>query len=846
MQAEIERGSFGPVLRRLRLEARISQEELAERARLSVQSISSLERGRRRAPYRETIRMLSEGLQLSDAQRRELEAAAQRRPRPSVLGVTTYDSTDPHLSAFQELRGGEQAQQNLPLQRTSLVGRKGDIDGIVHLVQRSRLVTLTGTGGIGKTRAALAVGDALLESTAAGVWLVELAPVMQGSAIAAAVARTLNVQEVANRSLLESLIAHLKHKPLLLILDNCEHVIAGAAAIAEALLQGCPPLRILATSRESLRIAGEQQYRLPSLQVPTVAQSVRLSAAGARDYSALVLFAQRAQQSDLRFTLDDRNAGTVAEICRRLDGIPLAIELAAARVNTLPLQTLSANLDQRLRILTGGNRTALPRQQTMRALIDWSYDLLSPPEQRLFERLSIFAGGCTLTTITAVYADDAVDEIGILELLSSLVNKSLVAADLDVPESRYRLLESSREYAHEKLAARGELTDVTHRHAAAYTDLAERMEREHDLARNSEWFARAELEIENWRAALHWSLVERGDIVLGQRLAGAMRAVWPATAIGERRRWLQLALDLVDAGTPPLVAANLEHSVATVAYMFGEFEAALSSSRRLTAVFAELGDALGVARAQFVTGRSLANMGRVAEGEPFLKSSLAAARELGNTPLAGLALGGLARARSLVGDLASARAFLAEAFTIYEATGADAYSVLAKSAAAGIEFHAGNVEQAVHLSTAALDTMRSFGLTLFVTMEMNNLAAYLIACERWNDARALARDTLELALETQQLVELAWSLQHLAAVVTLSTASLERSSLPAQLAAQLLGYVDARITALGTSRQFIQQQEYDRVLTILRNTLGTAKSRKMMMFGALITEDEAIETAQSL
>jgi predicted ATPase len=312
----------------------------------------------------------------------------------------------------------------------------------------------------------------------------------------------------------------------LLILDNCEHVIAEAAALADALLRGCPHLRIFATSREPLRIAGERAYRLPSLRFPMPQEAFGLTAAGAAGYAATMLFAQRAQASDQRFALSDDNAPIVAEICRRLDGIPLAIELAAARVNILSVWALSQKLDQRFRILTGGDRTVLPCHQTMRALIDWSYDLLTAPEQRLFERLAVFAGGCTLAAATDVCDDDAVDELGLLELLTSLVDKSLVVADLDGPEPRYRLLESSRQYAREKLAARGEATRVAHRHALAYTDLAGRLEREYDVTSDSAWYARAEQELENLRAALDWALGARGDIVLGQRLAGAMRPVW--------------------------------------------------------------------------------------------------------------------------------------------------------------------------------------------------------------------------------------------------------------------------------------------------------------------------------
>jgi predicted ATPase/DNA-binding XRE family transcriptional regulator len=848
MDVAVDRGAFGAVLRRLRLEARMSQEELAERARLSGESISALERGRRRAPYRETIRLLSDGLRLSEDQRRELENAAQR-PRISAVGVLPDDSADEPPPVFRARSDVDQTRQNLPLQRTSLIGRDTDVANIARLIFHDRLVTVTGAGGIGKTRTAIAVGDAVLERMPAGVWLIELAPVVQESSVAAAVAGALNVQESASRPILEILVAHLKQKSLLLLLDNCEHVVAGAAALADALLHGCPNLRILATSRESLRISGERTYRLPSLRVPTPQQALGLSAANAMGYGAVVLFAQRAQRSAHGFVLGDDNAPLVAEICRRLDGIPLAIELAAARVNVLSLQALATKLDGRLRLLSNGDRTALPRHQTMRALIDWSYDLLAPDEQRLFEYLSIFAGGCTLAAAAAVHADDVVDELGVLELLSSLVDKSLVVADLDVPEPRYRLVESSRQYAYEKLTARGDAALVAHRHAQAYVELAERLEREHDIAPDTAWFARAQLEIENWRAALRWTLVERGDRVLGQRLAGAMRAAWLAFSIAEGRRWQRAALESVDDGTPPIVAADLEYGVASVAYMYCEFETALAGCRRLIGVYEELGDRVGAARARFIAGRSLANMGRLDQGEPLIQSALDAARALGNAPLTGFALAGLARARSSTGAHAEARAYLAEAFAIYDAIGAQGYPAVALSTAAGVEFRAGDIDRAVQLSTTALAALHNFGLSLFVSMELNYLATYLTASGRWEEARARAREALVLAQATEQYVEVLWALQHLAAVTALSSPSNgESARAPSRLeiAARLLGYVDARLTALDTPRQNLRKNDYYGVLSVLAKALGSGAVEILRSSGAALTQEQAIESARFL
>jgi predicted ATPase len=340
------------------------------------------------------------------------------------------------------------AKHNLPRQLSSFVGRENELAEIAELLKVPGFVTLVGAGGIGKTRCALAVATAVVDEFADGVWFVDLAPVAD-PALANAIAQAFDLPLSPNLPPLDTVVGYLKRKHLLLVLDNCEHVVAQARAVVATILHACPEVHILATSREGLHVAGEQQYRLPSLAVPppdAPAQEI-LNFAGAR------LFADRALAVDRRFVIGDDNARYVGEICRRLDGIPLAIELAAARVNVLSPQQLAQKLDEWFRVLTGGDRTALARHQTMRALIDWSYDLLTEDEQRVFRTLSVFAGGCTLQTATTVCSED---EIVTLERLSSLVEKSLLQAEPSDGGTRYQLLESMRQYAHERLVERGE------------------------------------------------------------------------------------------------------------------------------------------------------------------------------------------------------------------------------------------------------------------------------------------------------------------------------------------------------------------------------------------------------
>src|SRR5579871_5539819 len=341
--------------------------------------------------------------------------------------------------SFPPLRSLESLSNNLPRQLTPLVGRDDVLAEVEPLVLEQPLVTLLGTGGIGKTRLALQAGADLLDGVGDGVWLVELATLSDAASVVPAIASIFGLREQRERPLFDVLVQYLRSRRLLLILDNCEHLIAEAARVAEAILRAAPRVRILATSREPLRIAGEHIYRVPPLSVPSGESP---TAEDALQYGAIAFFVERARASDARFALSDENAPIVAEICRRLDGIALAIELAAARVKVMTPRQLAQRLDERFRVLTGGSRSALPRQQTLRALIDWSYGLLSETEQRLFWRISIFIGGCTIEASEAVCADETIDALDAIDLVSSLVDKSLVVAEVEEHFTRYRLLES--------------------------------------------------------------------------------------------------------------------------------------------------------------------------------------------------------------------------------------------------------------------------------------------------------------------------------------------------------------------------------------------------------------------
>ncbi|MFY9663421.1 MAG: tetratricopeptide repeat protein [Candidatus Cybelea sp.] len=824
---------FGRLLRHYRLAAGLSQEALAERARISANGIGALERGYRRAPQRETLALLVGALALNEEQREGFVAAAARSMAPRGASVTVGPWADTGIA-------------NLPLALTSFVGRDAELDEIARLMRDHRMVTITGAGGVGKTQTALHAATGLGQVGDSGIWFIGLAPLGYSSSVVAAIAGALGVQEVPNRPLLETLIAFLKNKKLLLILDNCEHVIAQATVVADTLLGDCPRVRILATSREPLKAAGEYRYRLSSLSVPLPEATRRLRAADAAEYGAMVLFTDRASAVDHNFALRDENAPIVAEVCRRLDGIPLAIELAAARLNLLSVKALAEKLGDRFRILTGGERLALPRQQTMRAVIDWSYNLLSAPEQRVFERFSVFAGACTLAAAAAVCGNEETTEDEVFDLLSSLIDKSLVVADLDGREPRYRLLESFRQYAGEKLATRDDQLPVTRRHALAYLELAQRLD---DIYYNEQEVlpVLAHEELENWRAALQWTVTDRADILLGVRLVGAMCVVWQNIAPVEGQRWLLSARELVDEKIPANVLARLDYTEASIAAALGREEVELSSSRNAVARYRVLGESLGIALAQSREAQALLAFGRVAEAKTVLNEAIPLARSVGNRWLVAWLLRSFGLACAYSGDLTAARSHLAEALPIYEALGAKLDIAWTMFDLTWIDFHAGDTELALRHATDVLAAFRAITSTRGIATVLNSMAVFHLSWGRYGEAAKVAREALDVAREHHLDAFAAHALQHLVAVAVLKLEGVaERKPSVDLRAAQILGFVDARLAAMGSVRHQTNQREYDRAYSVLCDVLGADAIANLMAEGIAMTEERAVEHALAM
>jgi predicted ATPase/DNA-binding CsgD family transcriptional regulator len=496
---------------------------------------------------------------------------------------------------------------NLPSELSSFVGREKELAEVMRRLEDTRLLTLTGSGGCGKTRLALAAADELVEGFEDGVWLVELASLADPSLVPQAVASTVGAREQAGRSLTETLSDHLRARKLLLVLDNCEHLIEASATLVEALLRSCPKLRVLATSREALGIVGEVAWSVPSLSLPDLRRLPEVE--GLPRYEAARLFVERAVAIKPTFALTEQNSASVAQLCYRLDGIPLALELAAARTKVLSVEQIADRLDDCFALLADGGRTAMPRHQTLHATMDWSHELLPEEERALFRRLSVFAGGFTLEAAESVCAGEKLGRNEVLQLLSHLVDKSLVLVTEQGGEARYRLLETVRQYGWEKLSEWGEAGRFRERHARYYLALAEEAEPELKGKRQVAWLERFERDHDNLRAAMAW-LLKRGELEEAARLGWALWLFWGIRAhFAEGRRSMEQVLSSEGSVAMPASArAKALYVEGMMANYQGDHSSAESLVEESLGLFRALDDKLGSAYA-------LSNAGFAALGQ---------------------------------------------------------------------------------------------------------------------------------------------------------------------------------------------------------------------------------------
>ncbi len=621
--------SFGARLRRLREAAGLTQEELAERAQLTRNAISALERGERKRPYPHTVRSLADALGLSEDERATLLAAVPRQDGGSPTArVALLEST-------------------LPIQPTPLVGREQDLEEVTGLLcqPEARLLTLTGVGGVGKTRLAIEAAREATELFPDGVAFVALAALNGPALVIPTIARSLGLRDTEGQTLREALHGYLREKRFLLVLDNFEHLLEAAQEVS-ALMESCRDLVVLATSRAPLHIRGEQEYPVPPLALPAstlspTAEEVLGSPSGR-------LFVERAQAASPAFGLGGENTAAVGAICWRLAGLPLALELAAAKVRFLSPPHLLTRLD---RALSAGWARDLPaRQRTMRATLDWSHDLLAEEEKVLFRRLSVFAGGFTLEAAEAVGAAEEADAEDVLKLLGNLVEQSLVLAQPgeDGGEVRYGMLEPVRQYGLERLEHSDEAEEVRRRHAEYYLALAEQVEPELKGSRQVAWLNRLEEEHDNLRAALSWAF-ERGEYGLELRLAGALGEFWYTRGyLSEGRRWLQAALEQEVETQEASARARALNWATTIAWGQGDFERAIALGEESLALTRDSGDSSSIATALYTLGRAAFFANRLERAAALVEEAASLQRTSEDTA-------GLARSLLLLGWTAAAR-----------------------------------------------------------------------------------------------------------------------------------------------------------------------------------------------
>jgi predicted ATPase/DNA-binding XRE family transcriptional regulator len=637
--ARDEKTSFGHLLKRYRRSARLTQETLAERVGYSPNYISMLERGVR-SPAPATVDAFVQALGLTPADRTILDAAA----------------------------GGMQApvESHLPMAHGRLIGREQDAAVIISLLRQPdvRLLTLIGPGGVGKTRLAEQIAAALSHDFSDGILFVDLSPVNDPARVPSAIAQALELREASGELIQDRLLGYLRKKEMLLLLDTLERV-PEAASFISSLLTQCPHLKVLATSRAPLRLREEQQFQVQPLIFPTAASL--LSIDDLLQFSAVALFVHRTRLVKPDFRNDSDSLRIIAELCRRLDGLPLAIELAAARIKHLPLSELRDQSVHRLEILTGGPRDVPERQQRMSDTIAWSYELLNPTEQRIFRQLSVFVGSWSLQAAQFMCSTD-MKQANLLDALRVLVDNSLV----NLSEARYRMLDTIREFAQEQLALSGEVKAIHRRHADYYLHFAQQAAPALEGGQLSEWHRRLELEEENLRAALHW-LMENDETELVLRLAGSIWRYWQRQGnLGEGRRWLEEGL-AKGKDVSKEVRANALWGAIWLTYHQGDYVRANEESAEYLPLARELNDPLNLRNALTGLGVTAVALGRYDEGVAYLRESLEICRGVGKNWHLGTSLLNLGRTLMHLGDPQEAVLLLEEALTIYRELGNKAF-----------------------------------------------------------------------------------------------------------------------------------------------------------------------------
>lgn len=741
---------------------------------------------------------------------------------------------------FPALRSISPETNNLPTQLTSFVGRERELAEAKSRLEAARLLTLIGPGGTGKTRLSIQLGSQLVPGFKDGVWLVEFAPISDPSLVMQTIAFIFDIREIPGTPLKALVHDFLREKHLLLILDNCEHLVEASARIADEILHVAPKVKLIASSREALGINGETIYRVPSLTLPDQDMVTKEAAMGCE---SVQLFVERATAANPKFQLTDENASSVAQVCSRLDGIPLAIELAASRLSVFSPEQIAKRLDDRFRLLTGGSRTALPRQQTLRALIDWSYDLLNEDERALLRRLSVFAGGWTFDA-----AETICSNVDVFEHLPQLVNKSLVTVNDGGEEPRYFLLETIRQYARDKLLENGEGEGTRNRHLAYYCEMAETarpelMNREHEL----EWINRLDTEYDNIRAAVQWGL--SNDLSAATKMIYSLTQFMVVTTYAsEGYRWGTEALKHVDllAGNsqPPsaehvALRAKLLAGMSTMSFSMGNNKRSGEEAREAIPLLRSIGDERFMAVAMtFLIGASF-QTGNIDTAIATLSDLQALAEELDDPYIWGLVHGAGSSIEAFVNkDFEKANALRSKTEEIMQEHGSRWSYGITMYSSGSFYIMQKQFEKAREKLNIAMQNMQEIGSRRNVIMIKSDLAHVLRHEGNHHQAIPAYQETIK---EWQRLGHRA-AVAHQLECLAFIAKALEQ----AEKAIKLLGAAEALRQRIEIDMNPLERQEYEMEVADLKANMDGQEFSSVWTEGRSMTMDQAIELALSI
>ena len=844
--------SFGTWLRQKRRALDLTQKAFADQVGCAEITVRRMEADEYK-PSNELATLLFEKLRIAETD------------RPQWVRFARGTAGLPEKSAPPSPR--LEQRNNLPIPLTSFVGREQDVSRIQQRLTAHRLVTLLGVGGIGKTRLSQQVARQLLEHYPNGVWLVELASLSDSVLVPQSVATVFDIQHGANsNALIEVLVHFLRTKSILLILDNCEHLLDACAQLADTLLKNCPNLKILTTSREALGIIGEALYQVPSLTIPEIEKVETIDKL--ENYESIRLFNDRAGLVQMDFALTEANASSVAQICFRLDGIPLAIELAAVRVQMFSAEQIASQLEDRFRTLTGGSRTALPRHQTLLASIDWSWHLLYDAEQTVLRRLSVFAGGFALDAVGQVCAGNGIEHRQIIGVIAQLVTKSLVVANQDSGrERRYRLLETIRQYALERLVESGEEENIRTQHLEYYLQLCKKAEPELRGHGQLEWYARLTHEHDNIRAALGWA--EKMDVEAGLWISGNLWRFWEDVDLREGDDWLRKFLNRPESQQYPPARAKALFAYGIILYPTFQYVPLKQVTEECLTTYIRLGDPTGeidglivsaryrfamndptcyeLCQQAFTRAQALGDVWRQAfalghlgwaSGNDYPKriscwaETVSLFRKVGDLRQLENYLGVLGNCEVLGGDFAPAQEHLNEALELSQNLNrrGDVGSIF--NGLSRIESIKGNFEKARALLEKCITNATELGHRNNYLWDSTHLGHLIVQQGQHHEAREIFAETAQEFRKDGNIVGVCYSLEGMAALFV-------ETDKPG-IAARLIGWVDVTRHKINDLRPRLEQADVDKLIAACLAKMGEVAFSDAYDEGQKMTLDEAV------